>query len=595
LTQSASRPRRGESPLRPPARLNRAAAPGNSSQGGKPPWVGAPGSAASRVRAPTAAGTWHASLTRPAVGTWGQRFGLQARLFAAVALLLGAATVTPIFFLPQRLEVQNRRAVEQRAADVARAFAGALETALDFGDRQRALEVLRGLATTTGAAYGRLLTEDGSTLATWGSVPGRPPPFPRGGAEAILHDDGLLHVRVPVATPAGLRGALHVGMGLAELEERRREARALVGFTAVVTFAAGLAAAFALGTVLTGPLRRMSALTSRISRGDEVAPHDLAVKGGEEVGAVASAFGTVLDRLTEQRALLESQSEASSEAILTLGGTGAVLTYNRRFRELWGISAERMAGASWSDLRNPIAGALAEPLPAWLDCGAPVPPGPTAEAFDLCLLDGRSGRRARRGDHPDRLLDRERLPARGVGGAARPDAARRPHLVPPRDLRGEAHAQAGGGLASGSRRNAQGRLLRGLPRALGHGGLLRRHHRLRAQPRPAPRDGPLVRSGLRAPPPSGRLGLRRRVRQRLPPAHRRRDRPGLGAPRLDRPQRLPAAGPERSGAGRPRGRGRGAAARGGELGRSRAASDQGAVFDSALLSIAEPAVPPVAE
>jgi PAS domain S-box-containing protein len=298
-------------------------------------------------------------------------------------VLLAATAAAPLLVLPGRLEAQARRETEQRALDVARAFAAASEVALDFDDAGRAAEVLRGLQHAEGAIFGRLLRADGSVLASWGEAP------PAGaGGDDRMGAAGLMRVSTPVATRSGEHGALELGLGLEGLRRREAEARSLVAVTSAVAFAVGLAVAVILFSAVARPLQRVTDLADRIAGGDERAVRDLDLGRRDEAGAVASALGSVVDQLVAQRAMLQAQSEASSEAILTLGLQGEALTFNRRAQELLGLAPEAMAGAAWTNLRAHVE-ALGAPLPAWLALPAPEPPGPAGATASLDLADGR--------------------------------------------------------------------------------------------------------------------------------------------------------------------------------------------------------------
>jgi PAS domain S-box-containing protein len=72
----------------------------------------------------------------------------------------------------------------------------------------------------------------------------------------------------------------------------------------------------------------------------------------DEAGRAVRFVGTVLDiterkraeeKLRFQRALLEAQSETSMEGILVVSAEGKIISFNRRYVEMWGIPEEVMA------------------------------------------------------------------------------------------------------------------------------------------------------------------------------------------------------------------------------------------------------------
>jgi PAS domain S-box-containing protein len=170
---------------------------------------------------------------------------------------------------------------------------------------------------------------------------------------------------------------------------RREEARGVVAATAITVFLGGLAAFFLVATFLTKPVRTLSRLATRIARGDEGAVRDLETGLAGEAGAVAAALEGVVGKLEAQRAMLQSQSEATDEGILTVDPAGRLITHNRRLRELFGLSREEL-GASWAALRPRLEAALAAPLPGWLAAPAPALPEGERASFDVATRDGRT-------------------------------------------------------------------------------------------------------------------------------------------------------------------------------------------------------------
>jgi signal transduction histidine kinase/CheY-like chemotaxis protein len=314
---------------------------------------------------------------------------IRTRLVLGTSILLAAASLAPLLVLPDRLEAHGRQELERRALDIAQAFGAASEVALDFGDRQRAAQVLQGLASAGAATYGILLKGDETALASWGpSPPSVLPPTPSGATRRYLGEQ--LHVRVPIFTPSGERGAIQIGLELGDLRHRREESRGLVASTALTVFLAGLAALILIATLLTEPVRTLTALAKRISLGDEGAANFLATGRRDETGAVAIALESVVGRLAAQRAMLQSQSEASSEGILTLDLAGRIITYNHRLREIWDLPAAALEGAGWCSLRPRLERGLVDRLPTWLLADKPALPGPEPSSFDLVTTDDRT-------------------------------------------------------------------------------------------------------------------------------------------------------------------------------------------------------------
>ncbi|MBI5067345.1 MAG: response regulator [Deltaproteobacteria bacterium] len=209
----------------------------------------------------------------------------------AIALLL---------VLPGRLDRLARRWSESRPVGIAKVLAPILAVALDFDDRDAAAALLAELESARGAAYAVLLRQDGRPLAGWRQVPlGAPGP---GAADRVVHAGGYIHVAVPVEGRSGARGTLVLGFDQTDLEEARTEARLMVTIAALLLLALGVPAAFGVGAVVVGPLLRMTRVAKEIAGGRAGARSQLPVGRSDEVGALAAAFGVMLDRLYEKEA-----------------------------------------------------------------------------------------------------------------------------------------------------------------------------------------------------------------------------------------------------------------------------------------------------
>ncbi|MFL5303363.1 MAG: ATP-binding protein [Anaeromyxobacteraceae bacterium] len=278
-----------------------------------------------------------------------------------VAGLAAVVALAPAVYLPRALEAQSRRWAERRCLDIARAVAGAAEAPVDFDDARVAGEVLAGLESTRGARYAILSQRDGKLLARWREPPAEAPGPPASDG-AVLYGGGILQVRVDVTTASGGAGALVVGFTLDELAERRTEAQQLVARTSFVVLAAAILGAFAIGTFLLRPLRRVIAVATRIARGDESAALDLGDVGrGGETGEVASAVELVVDRLRRLNASLEQRvtdrtrdlATANEELAARLAelkqAQAQLVVADRR------LSLGRLAAGAAHEINNPLS------------------------------------------------------------------------------------------------------------------------------------------------------------------------------------------------------------------------------------------------
>ncbi|HEX8911700.1 MAG TPA: diguanylate cyclase, partial [Humisphaera sp.] len=109
--------------------------------------------------------------------------------------------------------------------------------------------------------------------------------------------------------------------------------------------------------------------------------------------------------LQHQKALLESQAEASVDGILAVSAEGRILCRNRRFGELWGIPEETLRAGSDAAALDAVRPMLPDPDGFVRRVAELMARPDTTVRDEVRLLDGR-------------VLDRYSAPLRGPDGAA---------------------------------------------------------------------------------------------------------------------------------------------------------------------------------
>ncbi len=228
---------------------------------------------------------------------------LRTRLVVVVGLLLASFEVAFFVYFAVRMDGQARLLVERRAVGIASVLSGATEAALDFDDPLTAEEQLASLERSQTAVYAVLLRPDGSVFAGWHAERRQV------ASETALHSGSSIHsgnvdVRVPIHTRLGHDATLVARFSLADLESEEREALRSALVVSALMLAIGALAAFAAGTLLVRPLRRVTDIAHRITEGDLSAQQQLDLTRGDETGELAVALDSMLRRLHEQRALV---------------------------------------------------------------------------------------------------------------------------------------------------------------------------------------------------------------------------------------------------------------------------------------------------
>ncbi len=218
-------------------------------------------------------------------------------LFAClVPMLVGLAAQA---FFTARLE---RSALEEGLAEKARSLAlllvGGVGPNLLFKDAKGAREALLSLQTDGDFRFGSALLEDGSRLAAVGEELAladlgkvRPP-----AAVLVERRGGSLIGLAPVLTEGKVIGAVAIGLSPAKIEASARRAALLAWTLAGLCIAICGAITWAISSRLLGPLSRAVLVLKGVAKGDLT--QRLAVRSSDEVGEMAKALDTALDRLS---------------------------------------------------------------------------------------------------------------------------------------------------------------------------------------------------------------------------------------------------------------------------------------------------------
>ena len=302
-------------------------------------------------------------LLDPAVAWSVSNMSLRAKLVAMIGGLTLVLAAILLVVLPLAMDRQARGWLESRALGLGQLVAQSVEASLDFEDAANAEKALAGLSSTRGAAYAVLLKADGAPLAEWRRAAG-PVVAPPGLGQAAAVVDGLLRVRIPVATRSGRAATLLLGFDLQELEARRQEARRSIVQTALLLLLVGLAAAVVAGTLLARPILRIRDVARRVGDGDTAAAADLPLGRRDEVGQLATVFSDMLAQLLRQQRQIQGINADLAEQVLArtkeLQRTNEALAQLAQTQEQLvmadrRISVGRLAAGVAHEINNPLA------------------------------------------------------------------------------------------------------------------------------------------------------------------------------------------------------------------------------------------------
>jgi methyl-accepting chemotaxis protein len=228
-----------------------------------------------------------------------------------------------VAFFPARMYRDSQRWAERRAVDVTTVVASAVAPALDFGQPEKAQEILEGLDTSSDAVYAGVRNADGSMFAAWNGnqVPDENDP---GGTEPVTRPgDKVLDVVSPVVTKGGTRGLLIVGFSLDGLERERAETHSMVLMVSLILFAIGLVASFVIGTLIVRPIVRLTRITEKIVGEGQLTDLTQAidVDTHDEIGVLAGAFGALQGKLRSIALSLQESASLLTNSVDNLNGS----------------------------------------------------------------------------------------------------------------------------------------------------------------------------------------------------------------------------------------------------------------------------------
>lgn len=294
---------------------------------------------------------------------------LQPKILA-VSLPLAAVAAAAVALAGRRTtETLMVRELAGRLRPQAEDFASGLAKDLDAGREGGLLSRLQAAQAFSGAAFAEALTPEGVVAAHTNVLETGKRRDDEGARRASESAETeferaagprgpLMVLSAPVwradeefllsGGPRKRLGTLRLGIPLAAtLDSARRVGAIVAALTAGVVFL-GLGLSLLVLRYVLRPLQAIADATTRVAAGDYGV--EVPAESDDELGDLADAFNrmsaslsrTVVsrDRLEEALAIARAAMEASADGILVVDRNLRVITHNRRFVEMWGMSEE---------------------------------------------------------------------------------------------------------------------------------------------------------------------------------------------------------------------------------------------------------------
>jgi diguanylate cyclase (GGDEF)-like protein/PAS domain S-box-containing protein len=276
------------------------------------------------------------------------RLKLGTRIALLTSLLIAVIAIAILFYLPRQLERAAAAALRESTHSLAEVASYGLGEAMSTGAAVETAPILRALRAHHDLVYIVLRGIDGRTLAATNEVlaeragylsiqmtpeavstgerqqrnhggigPG-PRREPTGYAERVTlggksPTEPIYQVAAPIHRNGRKIADVYLGFSMHSVEEEAAAARRTAGLLGLTISTLGFAGAFALGSFLANPIRRIARTTERIAAGAR--GQRAAVEGDDEIGQLAASFNSMVQKWEDARGELESSNQRLEDRV----------------------------------------------------------------------------------------------------------------------------------------------------------------------------------------------------------------------------------------------------------------------------------------
>jgi len=260
------------------------------------------------------------------------KLSIRTRLAFLMTVVLAVFAVAVFIYFPTRLRRQAVQALAQKAISTTSMTANVLVGPIRTNGRAAAAQALGVLRRDPDLVYFLVLSASGQIFAAYNQLAAEDSGYrwiPMAVASPSLQQPELsmpdeaqsfaatmatvggmsanrsvYQTKSPIRDRGRVVGELIAGFSLSRVAGDMTRTRATVALVTLIAFAIGVAAVFALSTLITSPLKRIAATSEKIADGD--LGHRAEIEGNDEVGQLARSFNLMLDRLAATQYELEN-------------------------------------------------------------------------------------------------------------------------------------------------------------------------------------------------------------------------------------------------------------------------------------------------
>ena len=240
------------------------------------------------------------------------RWGIRLKLVVSITSLFLVAVAAFAIATPRRVELQAMRALQAQGSSIVRMTAYSVRDALARSDSSAVSAMLQGTRRDPDLAYVIVTDSSGRVIAhvSGASVASDPRLLDPAALVANGTSDDWVGFSSAVIRGSQHIGSTYLGVSLANVRQEVALARRASAGLGVLVFLAGGGLAFAIGTLITRPLNRLSSTAGYIAAGD--LEQRAEVTSDDEVAQLVRAFNMMVDSLQRARDEL-STSNATLE------------------------------------------------------------------------------------------------------------------------------------------------------------------------------------------------------------------------------------------------------------------------------------------
>jgi PAS domain S-box-containing protein len=280
--------------------------------------------------------------------------------------------------------VTFRRELSERVTILAEAVGSNCSAAIDFEDVKAAQEALTALRADGNIVAASVYSSDGRMFATYKRDAAKPFVFPIAKPAGHAFKADQLQVFRSIKQAGAKTGTIFVASDLRDISTRLQRYMSIVGLMFLTSLLIALALSSRLQRLVSDPILRLAEVARSVALEKNYSVR-ATKRSNDELGQLVDGFNEMLmqiqtrdtalrtarddleNRVAERtmelqfkNVILTTQQETSIDGILVVGEKGNILSFNRRFVEMWKIPAALIGTATDEPVLEFVASQVAD-------------------------------------------------------------------------------------------------------------------------------------------------------------------------------------------------------------------------------------------